>query len=287
MTKFNCEPPVACKPAVIGCEPFGYPFQKIRVSPTLRFDTRIEWQLAGNFVEPGPYSFQLETALHDVATATDWQPVGSAVNDAAFLVDDSRQHNAHHRRHYRIRLQTSIAEYASRPVFWQGMFSRNNYLRAKQILRNYDKQFRNLQLGVHFSLLKRKITGEACPRCSDFQIKQSTDINCPVCYGTGITGGYWRSEECLFAQLSPDQQHVEDTDDENGMNNPQLIRSGRFMATPTLDTLDVVVIKNSDMRYVIRSHKVALEFDAVPVVYGPVVLVALPFTSIIYQYPVT
>lgn len=65
--------------------------------------------------------------------------------------------------------------------------------KMQQYLRKGQRDFR-LTLkynGTPIGVLKKRRWGVRCPKCFDKPTKEVVRTNCPVCWSTGFTGGYW------------------------------------------------------------------------------------------------
>ncbi len=84
-------------------------------------------------------------------------------------------------------------------------------LQALEIIRRKNIVLNNSRYGARtFKILKKRTWGNYCPTCFDPVTQRTQDINCPVCHGTGIEGGYfdpleikgYRSDRSFRAQLN-------------------------------------------------------------------------------------
>ena len=82
-------------------------------------------------------------------------------------------------------------------------------------------------------LLKRKISGEKCRRCIDFGTGESKDANCPVCYGMGWVGGYYKAIPCFYINVQPSgSTNKRDLEVQGLVADTQI--AGRAIADPLL-----------------------------------------------------
>lgn len=84
----------------------------------------------------------------------------------------------------------STLDAESTPMDSRNGMDRRNYLRYREMLRRWRLTFDKTPCTPGW-LLRRKFYGEACPNCSDEILKTPVNSDCGVCYGTGITGGYY------------------------------------------------------------------------------------------------
>ena len=88
---------------------------------------------------------------------------------------------------------------------------------------------------VLMDLYVRKIDGEQCPNCYDEYRGQSSNSNCPICYGTGIVGGY---EPCVQLYIRQKPANIQINQENSGFV---------LNSTPGAWTISSIQIRNRDL----------------------------------------
>jgi len=131
-------------------------------------------------------------------------------------------------------------------------FTRYDWTIAKEIVRKEHLLMRK-RAGTPGWLLKRRLWGEPCTCVNPItgQIENST---CPICYGTGIEGGYYEAFE-FWVTMNPSQRIVK-LDSTQGMQT-SIIETVRALAYPAAASNDVWVHANTGQRYIVLGDIVA------------------------------
>lgn len=66
----------------------------------------------------------------------------------------------------------------------------------------------NKYIGRDFILLRKRLWGQRCSRCWDTTLFRVSDSKCPICYGTGWTGGYFKPIP-IKGMLNPAPSYVQ------------------------------------------------------------------------------
>jgi len=92
----------------------------------------------------------------------------------------------------------------SMPLNLTGTFSHISEIIKEKI----DKAIRSVD-GEPYALLARKILGSPCSVCRNVFTNTASDPNCPVCFGTGIEGGYYKGISVFLRKLKiPNRRYV-------------------------------------------------------------------------------
>jgi len=242
----------------------------------------VSWELQRHFIDPTPYTFQLQVGHTADQAAADWVDVGAPVIDTFFTVDPTkRMFGSEQELHYRVELTTSVDTYLSEPFNTLGALSKRDWLHAREILRKEQLRHR-IQTSSNGFLLKAIRYGPVCTDCTDPLTGEVNNSHCGSCFGTGKEGGYFRPLAASFADLSTSsaREHI----------NPQTattmenVVQGRFVADPQLYSYDVWVDESGDARYYIHKVDVAAHIRGVPIIYNVEMRIA-QFSDIIYTYP--
>lgn len=259
-------------------------FRRLIVRHVVRGGSTIQWELLDNFTDPEPHQFTLFAGHTANPLADDWTQVGLPANNVWYLTDDmQRLHGSQPWTHYRVRLVTPKATYWATPTSIYGNLSFHDWRLAKEIIRKQRLKFR--YSGSDGFLLKRKVYGDPCTECLNFQTGRPQDGQCPVCYGTGILGGYYDPIPCSYVEFEEDQGFRARVDEQRGSVG-EMVATVRMLADPMLFEDDVWVDKDTDQRWLIRDIKSESDMRAVPMVYYPVKIRLAEFSDVIYRFPI-
>lgn len=257
-------------------------FSKISVDYLVAGNARISWELNRHFIDPGPYTFQLQMGRTQLADADDWIDVGAPVVDTYFALDTSKRlFGKTLDVHYRVELTTTIDTYVSPAVNSYGLLSKRDWLFAREMTR---KEL--LRHSVFTSpsgyLLKAIRYGPKCPTCLDTYTGEISNSRCPDCYGTGYENGYFAPLSAFYADVGLDTTR-DKIDPNKGMDKQDVIQA-RFIGDTQLYTYDVWINGTSDERYYIHTVQVASQIRGVPIVYQAELKLA-PFSDVVYTVP--
>lgn len=242
-------------------------FDRVRVTPIIAGGTRVDWDLNAQFssqVDPGPYTFSLEVALSDTEDSTAWTQVGASVVDTYYIVDTAqRLAGTRPYTHYRVKLETPLDTYYSAAEPTTGDLDWRDWHQYKVMLRAERVRLQS-KAGTKGCLLKRKLAGTPCS-CLDPQTEEPTDAWCESCYRTGIVGGYYDPECCIYAALPLDGYYTERQDGQGTVTQSGQ-GSARFLGVPQLETNDIWVDVTSDRRYVVGPVQSVVKLRNRPVV---------------------
>lgn len=258
------------------------PFRRIEVYHQTLGSTMVVWDMNPGFREAGPWLFEVFASRSGVGDDAEWTKVGEATN-TFWLVDPTRWvYGVSPRLSYRVKLTTGKTTYMSFPKQIVGNLPWHDYLILRDIMRKEGMRLRKYA-GACGKLIKRRHWGPPCPNCTDYDTGESVNANCQVCYGTSIDGGYFPAVDYWIAinQAAPRRATAHE---EVGIQESQ-VKTGRGLACPWLDTNDVWVQSDNDMRFFIQSVK-AKEYRGMPFVFDPIELRVAPTTDIVYNLSV-
>ena len=238
-----------CAPCKGVCE---NPFDRVVISYLIRGGTRVMWDLVYEFVDPMPYTFQLQASQTASLSADDWVNIGTEVHNVFFAFDgDQYNYGRTNWTHYRVKLETSLGIYFSEPTGALGTLDRRSWRIAKEILRQELVRMKQ-HAGQKGLLLKRRVTGEDCPTCLDYQTKEVKDPQCPDCWGTGKKCGYFFPIDCVWADIDPKAYRIHrDGGQGRGTINDVIVKA-RMANTWMLSEDDIWVNMVTDDRYYIH-----------------------------------
>jgi hypothetical protein len=259
-------------------------FDRLRVDYVVVGGARVSWDLNRHFIDPGPYTFQLQVGHTGLEQADDWLDVGDPIVDTYFAFDlDQRLFGKLMETHYRVRLVTPVGTYYSNPQSTEGVLSTKDWLAYREIARKEQLRHRVQTSPIGF-LLKARRYGPRCPVCADQFTEEVTRTNCTTCYGTGFLNGYFAPLSACYADVSL-QQNREHRDPNVGMQKQDVI-TARFIGDPQLYSYDVWINGASDERYYFHTVSSKAHVRGVDLIFEAELRLA-PFTDVIYQLPIT
>jgi hypothetical protein len=240
-------------------------FKRLQIWHMLRGGTQICWELAeSSTFFKGRYHFFVDygNAGTDEWIALNEEPI---VDDCCYYDPCRRTWDSLMTGYYRVRLvlpdEPGCPVCKSEPARADLNLPRTAWLQARQIIRLEYLQQRH-QDGVGEGspglLLKRKKFGQACPRCLDWDTKEITDSSCPICYGTGIVGGYYPGIEYWVTFGGGLKRRLDFKQPSGVTSNP--MEGGRVIMYPHIDTRDIWVDVRTDRRWLIDSYQVIASF---------------------------
>ena len=109
--------------------------------------------------------------------------------------------------------------------------------------------------------------GPVCTTCTDPITQTVTRRDCPDCYGTGTVPGY-DGPVLTWGDFSADRQTPERVDAHSQDTREYSLR---IVAAPAVAADDIIVDRNTDRRYNVRTVTNLMEIRRVPVVQELVV----------------
>lgn len=130
-------------------------------------------------------------------------------------------------------------------------------------------------------ILQRKRFGQKCPYCWDDIRQQTTRYDCPCCFGTGYSGGYYRPYEVKFNYLTPVRLSSENPRLEGTENSENSINVW-IESYPFVYEGDIFIDEKND-RYKVNSiHHTTKNNEYV--LRQELTLTKLPHSDVCYQY---
>ena len=252
-------------------------FEWTYVSTNLQMQKIIHWTMKHTFRPAGSTDFYIEKAR----SGGEWEEVAGPITDECTYIDVDRwNYNKDMNTFYRIRYDKGTLDWEySIPVRAIGNWTRKEYALARELARKELLSYE--RLGLPGVLLKRREWGEVCS-CCDYDTDEPVDGQCTLCFGTGITGGYFAP---ITLTVNPLQRsHLMQRTDQALQDDTK--RLVRCVAYPTLiKENDLWLDSHNGTRWVVRGVKDATELKGVPVIYE-LSLNRLPMTDVIYNEPV-
>lgn len=257
-------------------------FVNLRALPTIRSGTLVQWDFHPHFADPGPHEFQLQVGRTGANEADDWTPVGLPATNVFYMIDDERRvFGKTQWTHYRVCLSTPLATYFSEPVSALGDLKFGDRAIFMELLRANAKYLEGSD-GTVGALLKKRKHGQRCTSCTDLLTEDVRSTNCPECFGTGFTQGWFDPVPCIWAAIDPASSHNNvDNKMQRGTVDDGTRSLARMLAVPQLFEGDVWVDYKNDFRYYVHELRDHVEWRNVTVVYRAE-LRLLPFSDPAY-----
>jgi DNA-directed RNA polymerase subunit H (RpoH/RPB5) len=236
--------------------------------------TLIEWRLSG--IQPQDAAIEVSYSSTGV---DDWVHV--ATTSGAFVVDIVRRaYGIGHRDHYRLVVSSGGTQLDQTVIDASTVLVKSRRLKAKKILQD-EYIVMSKKTGTPGVLWKRKHAGARCT-CVDYSSGEPTNANCPLCYGTGLAGGYHMPVPYLVSLSSPKLKKI-DTTDLGTVDNMRALQARAFIC-PSLDAEDIWMNCGTGERYRVGHARTTL-YAGVPLLYESVELKPVEYSSAVYELP--
>lgn len=259
-----------------------FPFRRILIDHVVRGGTRVWWWLDPRFNDPGPLTFQLQVSRDGAPNARSWENVGSEVVDGFTAVDDDqRAFGKTLSPTYRVALTSSRGIYVSQPASVFGELTESDLIIAREILRKEQLRGRKKSWRPG-SLYKRMHYGAKCTRCRDQLTGETTDANCPQCFGTGVQEGYHPAYP-LCLEFITQRMSRESTDIAMRGSINDVVQKARCLSFPMLRKNDIWVDGRSGEAFIVDETDDKAEVRGVPLVVE-VTMGLLPYSHKAYTF---
>lgn len=248
----------------------------------------IYWRLSSNF-KPRGLSMEFHVDVADSSLA-DWLEITTApIVDACVYIDkEKRRYNMVSDIWYRVRLILKDPAgvipdktLESTPAQLNGSLTDKAWLLGRAVIMSFYKNMKKGG-GQQGFFLKRRIWGDRCPECVDFDVENVVNGHCRVCYGTGIVGGYHPG--IPFWVMPSTVQGRSRKVGSSGVADDYGL-SAECAAYPWIDSYDIWVDAKSNERFLIKTVSHVLEFERKPVVLA-LSMVKIANTDIALDIPV-
>lgn len=257
-------------------------FRRVWVDNIMRGGSIIFWEMAGSFVDPGPWVFQAQWGR---TVNGPWTDVAVAPTVDTYYTLDPNGHLYAKQidLYYRVWVQTGAGRtHYSEATRADGGMPARDWALAREIVRKEYLYYMKSPGGVRGCLLKRRNWGDRCEECTDYDSGEVSKPKCYTCYGTGIVGGYYPPLSYWMLWQQPRQHRIR-RDEQRGMMNDQSMRT-RAVAYPYVESGDVWVSADNDRRWIINTVEEASIIRTRPVILNLELRLA-PASSIIYDLP--
>jgi len=264
-------------------------FDRLQIVTQPRGGTLISWGLKPGFTAKEPFHFYVDFGRAGTVDG-DWETLNCdpIVDECTFLDPEQRYFDTLADFYYRVRLvlpNEDCKVYASQPHQANGLWSKRDWLTAREIVRKeYLQQNKRTNITAQGQILKRRKFGEKCTRCSTWDTGEVEASRCLECYGTGILRGYRPAVDYRVTMDAP-WDRVRKFNDKAGTQY-NIVRAGRGVAYPHIETRDVFVRRDNGERYVVQNVKTLVEVGGIPLIYMLELRLA-PVTDMIYEIPLS
>ena len=274
------------------CKMTGDVFKRVQVHCQPLGGTLIAWDLWPGMATKSNLHFYVDFGR---SGTDEWETLNTLpiVNDCLFMDPLQRHWDELADFYYRIRLvlpdeiDPSTGEprvYLATPKQANGVWCKKDWLLARWIARKeYLYQRKAVNKTSTGFILKRRRWGQINAQTTDWDTEVVQYSNSEVDYGTGFIGGYFPARD-FTVSLVDDQWPREFKVDPSISIRNNIVRHGRAVAYPYVDTFDIYVRRDTGERWFVQKINTVGEVGGVPVV----VLLQLglaPVTDIIYKVP--
>ena len=262
-------------------------FNRIYVDFLIQGSARVTWEISPHFHAPEPWTFQIQESETDIPDGN-WVNAGDPVQNTCFALDPIPRATFGKELNIFYRVQLTDANgviYYSDPATVFGHLDFRSWNHAREIIRKERLRLKALRVGIPGWLLKIKRSGTPCPSCLDPLTQEVTNSNCPVCFGSRWSGGYYTPQPDIFADVTFEPNYQQRDEQGMGMVNPKSV-NGMFVGQPYLSTMDVWVNDTSDVRYHIHGVNVRTGIRGVPLLVVAEMR-PIPSDNVVYTFPVS
>lgn len=244
-------------------------FAYVRVDHLVRGQTRVSWELRGDYATPAPHTFQLQGSPSGIAEGDDWIDVGAPLVDGVLAVDAAaRNAGMEPTWHYRVKLTDASGTSYSWPVGCFGTLSAAEWARARELIRK-ERLLAGRLGGTRGWLLKRRRAGTGA--ASTPRVRAAIDPisrgiirpTRPESRGTEVVGGYYAPVP-LDVMLDPSASYPQANSERGTADDAATFNRGRFVTVPQVVSRDVFVEDGTDLRYFVHEVRHIAEIRGVP-----------------------
>jgi hypothetical protein len=245
---------------------------RIYVDPVDR-SKLIEWSLSPEFC---PVTGDLDFYVEVARAAEDWTRLNASPiqNDNTYTDTNVYNYDLKNNLYYRVVMVREGVSYTSDPYSILSGLSLYEYKVGQMVMKKELERYKEEAAGTEGYLLKRRVWGDACTTCKDYDLDAVVNARCSLCYGTGIIGGYFNGLPyyMAFAPGVTDKTELKDGFGEEDVRPSQ----ARCIAYPVVAPYDMWVNKHTNQRYIIRQVQTVAEIKSVPLIYKAVLMEILP-----------
>ena len=235
-------------------------FTDLIITPGYSRGFRYQWEIAGDFRDPGPWEF---TVQEGPSPDGPWTVISPVLKNIFSWHEEHRAPvNKSNVLYFRVSLKTKSDSYESPVIQPYGTLNKRDFLLAREVMRQSILHSRGMA-GMQCKVYLLSTFGPRCKKCLDPITGMIRDSHCKHCFGTGRDPAYHGPYD-MWMNFSEDAQHQTDTD-KNGT-----IEKKSFQVTaignPVLKHGDIIVVPSSDKRYYIDTAAMTTEIRRVPII---------------------
>lgn len=258
-----------------------FAFRTVTVFVNTDSQVLIEWKLDPRYKLTGPnMDFYIEVSPDGGAEWTRLN-AGAPEQNVCSYVDEISRCGMKNSTFYRVILDDGTEEHASKPQHTLGVLNRHDWLLARDIIRKEYLRMRKTIAGSKGWLIKRREHGIKCDTCLDEDTEQVVNSDCPRCFGTRYLRGYYNALP-YYLDFSASQRNKQVTVD-YGTTDERPIQA-RAVAYPRLDSYDIWVDEDTNIRYIVRNIEEIAKVRNIPLIYRAQLFAINP-RSIEYSIP--
>jgi len=263
----------------VGTTGKGGAFQRAMVDYMISGTARITWTFDRHFNDPSSntWVYQLQASEHGmletfypdtgIVRTDDWVDVGDPITNASHLTDTTRRAFGKLLLvTYRIKLTTPNGIYYSDPATTYGLLNKQDWLRVREIVRK-EILLHAKATSVAGYIFRRKRNGVPCTKCTDPATGDIKISKCDACKGTHYIHGYFAGFPYSYCRLEISDGREHRKIDSTGSSMDSTVK-GRIVAMPGLNSYDIWVDGQSDLRYYIHVVGEAAKIRNVPIIYN-------------------
>lgn len=252
------------------------PISSFTISPSYSDGFLFSWEVAGDFNDPAPWTFEI---LEGQSPDGPWTPISPKVSGAYSWKEPSRTPAGKANvLYFRVAMSTSRGRYESPSIQPYGTLSCKEFLIAREVMRQSVIHSRGMA-GTMCKVYILSTFGPKCAKCLDPITGMVRNSHCDACFGTGRAPAYHGPYE-MWLDFSEDSQHRPDSD-KNGTTEKKSFQA-KAVGNPVLKHGDIVVVPSSDKRYYVDTAAMTSEIRRIPVVQT-LMLEEAALTDKIYQ----
>lgn len=252
----------------------------VSLTCTIRHDNArvLVWSLLPGATYPADFILQVENSR----AGGPWEVIseGTLRDTCSFVDYRKRNYNKKMNEHYRIRLtaESTGEDWVSKPCEAGQTKTYPFSAEAENVIRQAEKAIKIS--GCTGVLLKKKVWGTRCLKCTDFDGQSTVNEHCVACFGTGIAGGYYSG---ISTDLIKDSITTDEDTSAMGYLQGETVQ-GRCIAYPWIHVGDVWVEDNTNKRYMIIKATPVASFKHVTLLYA-LVMTKIELTDVMYTSP--
>ena len=251
-------------------------FSDFRILPSYARGFTCLWSVAGDFRDPGPWTFSVHEGP---APDGPWKKLSPDLQNAYLWAEVSRKPvGKANVLYFKITLRTSKGTYDSPVIQPYGTLCRQDFLVAREIMRQAVLHSKGMA-GTECDVFIRSTFGPKCRHCRDPITGMVRNSQCDHCLGTGRDPAY-HGPYRMFLNFSEDAQHHTDTEKIGTVEKKTFTAS--CIGNPALKQGDAVIVPTSDKRYFVAAVAVTAEMRRIPVIQT-LSLEEAPLTDKIYS----